>query len=538
MLVLAACSKAGDSAATTSGEHAWTQPGILRIAIARSPNTLNPVLAATTTESMIDRLIFDPLVSVEPDGKTLVPVLAAEVPTTANGEISKDGLTITYKLRSGVKWQDGAPFSSKDVKFTWQAMVNPANNVNSTTGYEDIKSVETPNDTTVVFHLKHKFAPFVETIFSESDDPINIIPEHLLGKYPDLNRVPFNESPVGTGAFKVARWVRGDHIELVANPDYFRGAPKLKQIIIREIPDENTEVNALRTHDIDWFFEPSPNLYLVLKQLPDITIHFVDQPQTLLLYMNNERPPFNDVRVRRAIAHAIDKQSLVEKFTGGSATVAQADQPPYSWAYDKNVTTYPFSVAASKALFKEAGYTPGPDGILQKNGKPLSLQLSTNNENATRRVVETQVQAMLHAVGVDVQIKNYPFNIMAAPYGQGGIQATGKYDMAISGWVAGLDPDDHSLYECDQIARPSHPDGTNYARYCSKAMDAAQEAALATYDQDKRKPAYDTIQKLIMQDSPEIVLWYARNPQATNPDFKGFSPNPVTESWNAYQWEI
>ncbi|GAC1422030.1 MAG: peptide ABC transporter substrate-binding protein [Candidatus Velthaea sp.] len=539
-LLLAACSKVSDTTAgspTPGGLHSWSHPGELRIAIQRAPNTLNPLLAANTTEGMINRLSFDVLISANPDGK-LVPVLVTEIPTSANGGISADGLTIKYKLRSGVKWQDGVPFTSKDVKFSWQAMMNDNNNVNSRTGYDAVKSVETPDATTVIFHLKHKFAPFVTTVFSESDDDIAVVPEHILGKYKDINRIPFNTLPIGTGPFKVVRWVRGDHIELAANPDYFRGAPKLKTITIREIPDENTSINSLRTHDVDWMFEPSPNLYNVLKTLADIKIHFVDQPQTLNMQINTSRPLLRDLRVRRAIAYAIDKKSLVDKFTGGSARVAGADQPPFSWAYEPNVTQYGPDTAKAKSLLIEAGYKPGSDGIMTKNGQPLSLQLSTNSENATRRLVETQVQAELKAVGIDAQIKNYPANLFFATYGQGGVQTTGKYDLAIAGWIAGLDPDDHSLYTCDQIPKPSHPDGVNYTRYCSKEMDAEQTAALSTYDQAARKPHYSAIQKLLARDVPEIWFWYSRNPQATNPDFKGFTPNPVNEAWNAYQWEM
>jgi len=537
-LVCAACSKVSDTTgagATAAGEHAWTTPGALRIAIQTDPETLNPVLSANTTEGLLNRLTFDVLVSVKPDGKTLVPMLAAEVPTIENGGISKDGLTITYKLRSGVKWHDGVPFTSKDVKFSWQAVMNPANNPNTHVGYEEVRSVDVPDDTTVVFHLKRKFAPFVETIFSESDNPICIVPEHILGKYANINQVPFNQTPIGTGPFKVARWIHSDHIEFVANPEYFLGAPKLKTINVRIVPDENTEINLLRTHEIDWMFEPSPTLYTTLKTLePDTAIHFEDSPQTLNLYINNARPIFKDLRVRQAIAYLIDKAALVSKLTGGSATVGGADQPPSSWAYEPNVQTYPTSVAKAKALLMQAGYTLGPDGIFQKGGQPLAIQISTNQSNATRRLAETSIQSMLRAGGIDLQIKNYPGSIYFATYGQGGIQASGKFDLAIAGWIAGLDPDDHSLFRCDQFP----PAGTNYARYCSKAMDAAQAAALATYDQAARKQAYATIQKLIASDLPEVVIWYTRFPQATNPDFKGFAPNPINEAWNAYQWEI
>jgi peptide/nickel transport system substrate-binding protein len=546
-LALSACSKAGDqsapggaaatTAAGTSGA-AGSTGGQLRIAIQRAPNTLNPLLNGFSVEAMINRLSFDTLLSVDASGKKLVPILATEVPTESNGGIGKDGLTITYHLRSGVRWHDGVPFTSKDVKFTWQAMMNEKNNVNERVGYEDVKSVDTPNATTVVFRLKHKFAPFVNTVFAESDSPVCIVPEHILAKYPDVNRIPFNEQPIGTGPFKLVRWVRGDHIELAANDDYFRGKPKLRSIILREIPDENTSLNALRSHDIDWIFEGSPNLYMSVKSLPDVKVAIESQFQTLGLDFNTSHPPLDDVRVRRAFAYAIDKQALVDRFTGGIGTVAWANQPPYSWAYEPNVMRYPFSVAKAKQTLKEAGWVAGPDGIARKNGQPLSLQLAYNVENATRRLVVVQIQAMLKAIGVDAQIKAVPANLYYATYGQGGILINGKYDMGLYGWTAGYDPDDHSIYSSDQIGRPDHPDGSNYTRYNNPEMDAAEREALSTYDEAKRKKAYSKIQKLIARDVPEDYIWFPRQIQPISPKFKGFAPNPVNEAWNAYEWEI
>lgn len=538
-LSVTACSKVGDQPGTTAT--ALTQgtvSGQLRIAIQRSPNTLNPLLSANTTEGLLNRLSFDTLVSVDGPGKNTVPILATEVPTTKNGGISKDGLAITYHLHAGVKWHDGVPFTSKDVKFSWQAMMNNANNVNERVGYEDVASVDTPNDTTVVFRLKRRFAPFVNTVFAESDSPVAIVPEHLLAKYPDLNRIPFNQEPIGTGPFKVARWVRGDHIELVANDDYFRGKPKLRSIVVREIPDENTSVNALRAHDIDWIFEASPQLYNQLKSIPNVKIVLNDKPQTLQMLVNTSRPALSDVRVRRAISYAIDKQSLVDKNTGGTAQVAWADQPPFQWSYTSDVMKYPLNVQKARALLAEAGYAPGPDGIMRKNGQPLAPVLSYNVENKTRALVAVQIQAMLKAVGIDAQIKTYPANLLFATYGQGGVLTTGKYDLNVSGWIAGQDPDDHSEFACDQIPRSSHPDGVNYTRYCSKEMDAAQIKALSSYDESARKPAYVQIQQLLARDLPIVYLWFPRQLQPINPDFKGFDPNPVNEAWNAYQWEI
>jgi len=272
----------------------------------------------------------------------------------------------------------------------------------------------------------------------------------------------------------------------------------------------------------------------VLKAIPEIKIVLGNEPQTLPMYMNTSRVPLNDPRVRQAIVYAIDKKDLVDKFTGGSATVAWADQPPYSEYYNPNVTKYQFDIAKAKALLAQAGYTPGPGGILRKNGQPLTLQLSYNVENVTRRLVSIQVQADLKQVGIDAQVKAYPANLFFGTFGQGGIMATAKYDLGIAGWIAGIDPDDHSLFASNQFP----PAGTNYSHYNNKEMDALQQSALTTYDVAQRKKIYDRIQALIAQDVPEDYFWYTRFPQAINPAFKGFAPNPINEAWNAWQWEI
>src|SRR5579863_1418453 len=172
----------------------------LRVETWAIPKNLNPIYGTNTSENFLASLAFDELVTNDPQGND-VPDLAAAVPTQTNGGISRDGKTVTYRLRHGVKWQDGAPFTSADVKFSWQAVMNSRNNVVERRGYDDVRSVDTPDPYTVVFHLKEPFAPFVNTVFGESDDPLRVIPSHLLAKYADLNQVPFNTQPVGTGPF-------------------------------------------------------------------------------------------------------------------------------------------------------------------------------------------------------------------------------------------------------------------------------------------------------------------------------------------------
>ncbi len=526
-----ACTRVG---VTSGGRHPWTIPGTLRIAILGSPNTLNPILASDTTEGMLARLTSDLLVSVDPSGKRQIPILAREVPTLQNGGISKDGLTVTYHLRHGVRWQDGAPFTSADVKFSYAAIMNPANNVGSRTGFSVISRVDTPDRYTVVFHLKHRYAPFVNTVFGESDNPYTVIPAHLLAKLPNLNNAPFNQLPIGTGPFKVVRWVRGDRIEYVANDDYFLGKPKIRRIIVRIVPDENTEIALLRAHDIDWMFEASPHAYRELKTIPDIRLVLVAQNAYEGLAINTARPILADLRVRRAIAYALDKPRLLADFTAGSATLATEDLPTFLWAYEPDVRRYPTDPSAAERLLAQAGWLPGPDGIRRRRGRRLTLVLSYNTGNATRQALAIAVQAALRSIGIDVQIRTYPASLLFAPYGMGGILARGNFDLDLTGWIAGIDPNNADQFSCSALP----PNGSNITRFCTPALDAAQRAALTNYDQTARKRAYSTIQRLLADDVPEIFFWYPRQIQPINLDFKGFAPNPVNEAWNAYQWEI
>ncbi|HEY8314201.1 MAG TPA: peptide ABC transporter substrate-binding protein [Candidatus Baltobacteraceae bacterium] len=531
--VMAGCTQVRNASTATTSRHAGTIPGTLRIALPAEPKNLNPVLASDTTDGMIARLMFDVLLTADTKGNPL-PSLAREVPTLENGGVSKDGLTVTYHLRSGVKWTDGQPLTSKDVKFTWQAVMNPNNNAVSRHGYDYVKSIDTPDDTTVVVHLKEKFSPFVNTFFAESDSPINIVPAHILSKYPNINQVPFNTEPVGSGPFKFAQWVRGDHITLVANKNYFMGAPKLDKIILRFVPDENTEVNLLRTHDIDWMFEASYSIYPAVHGIAGVSIPFNDINGYEGMQINTSRPMLADVRVRRAIAYAIDKRRLLDTLTFDQEKMATEDLPDWLWAYNPKVRTYPHDVNAAKQLLAQAGWKPGRDGVLTKGGSRLSLVLVLNVSNATRKAMAVQIQASLRQVGIEVQVKMFPTATLFAPAGEGGILQLGKYDLGLSGWFAGIDPDDSSNYLSTNVP----PGGYNYTRYHSPAMDAAQNAALTHFDQPTRKRAYAQVESLLADDVPQIFFWWDRQMQPINPDFKNFTPNPVTESWNAWQWSI
>ncbi|HYL27223.1 MAG TPA: peptide ABC transporter substrate-binding protein [Candidatus Nitrosotalea sp.] len=532
MLAIAACSRVGEQSG--GARHAWTHAGVLRIAIQSDVKTLNPLLNSNTTDGFIAFLLFEPLVTADDKGDP-VPMLATSVPSADNGGISKDGLTVTYRLRRNARWTDGVPVTSGDVKWSWQAIMNDRNNIVSRHGYDYVKSIDTPDAFTAVVHLKQKFAPFVNTFFAMSDQPMPVAPAHILAKYPDINQLPFNDAPtVSDGPFRFVQWSRGDHVTVERNDRFFMGRPHLSRIEIRIVPDEDTSINLMKTHAIDFMFQASPQTYPALKSASDVKLDFVNVNGYETVQFNLSHTILADPRVRLAIAYAIDKRRLVDTLTYGQMNEATEDIPDWMWAFNPSVRSYPHDPATARATLREAGWRPGPDGIMQKDGTRLSLVLVTNNSNATRRQAALELQAMLREAGVEVEIKTYPADMIFAPAGMGGILQLGKFDLALNGWYAGVDPDDSSQFMCQNFP----PGGYNYTRYCDKDMQAAQNAALTHYDRAARVSAYYQTQRLLARDNPQLFFWWSRQMEPVSVDFHGFDPNPVTESWNAWQWSI
>jgi len=397
-VVVTACSRSDDGG-SPSGRHSWTQAGVLRIATSLSPNTLNPILSTQQVEAMVQAFSLDPLIATDEKGND-VPILAASVPTLENGGISRDGLTITYRLRRNVRWQDGAPFTSRDVAFTFRAIMNPATAVATRHGWDQIARVDTPDAYTAVFRLKQPFAPAVHTFFAHSDAPYYVMPAHLLDRYHDLNRVPFNSKPVGTGPFKLVRWLRGDRIEYVANDDYFLGRPKLRKIIVHLVPDENTISSEMQAHEIDWFSAATPRMYPQLKAIQGIDIRLVPMNANDAIIFNTKRPPFDNPNVRRAVGLAIDKPLLVREATYDTTVPATEDLPSFMWAFDPNAGTTARDLAAANGLLEAAGWSRTADGIRFKDSKHLTMGLAYRTDSITDRNRGVLVAAILTGLGL------------------------------------------------------------------------------------------------------------------------------------------
>jgi peptide/nickel transport system substrate-binding protein len=510
--------------------HEWTNPNVVRFAVIGDPNSLNPLLAQSTNDTDIDTMFASGLIGVDETGK-IFPQLAVRVPTTANGDISADGKTITYRLRHNVKWHDGAPFTSKDVRFSWQAVMNPANNVASRSGFDVIDRVDLPDAYTAVLRLKHPYGPMLLTFFCGNSLPTGLVPEHVLGKFANINQVEFNQKPIGTGPYKVLSWNHGRSVELEANPDYYLGKPKIPHISVRIVPSTTTIGIQLRTHELD-IAELDSATYRYIRNDPAVRIVLAPQYVFVGLFFNIARPAFSDLRVRQAVAFALDRKGIVERTTFGTGELATGDIPSLSWAHATDVATYPYDPARAAKLLDEAGWKVGADGIRTKDGQRLSLDLGEIAGGTTGHGQDVDIQANMKAVGIDVQIKSYAPALFYAPMQEGGIVASGKFDMVVQAWVQAPDPDNSSLWMCKYVP----PAGQNYGRYCNKNLDADEERAIGSYDEAVRKPIYAKIERQLTQDLAAYFLYYPKRRIGMNPDLKGVKFNGVTSTWNTNEW--
>jgi peptide/nickel transport system substrate-binding protein len=514
--------------------HPWTHPGVLRIASLNDPDTLNPLLGTFQVDTDLSMFWGGYLFNYS-DRNELFPELATVVPTVENGGIAKDGLTITYHLRSGVLWHDGQPFDSGDVAFTWRAIMNPNNNVQTRTGYDLIGSIDTPDKYTAIVHLKQPFAPFVNTFLTMSATTYPVLPKHILANYPDINRVPFNSAPIGTGPFIVKEWHRGQILRMVANPHYWRGAPKLKEVTYQVIPDENTLTTSIKSHDIDLWYNASSATYPAASNVPDTHAVLTPFTQYALIGFNLSRPPLNDLAVRKAIAYGTDRARFIRTATYGVNVPGEGDQPQFSPFYNAALQPIPYDPFKAKATLDAAGWHAGPDGIRTKNGTRLHLVFTTSAGSALGNRMAVLLQSALREVGIETEVKAYATAQMFANYAAGGILQGGKYDVEFSSWVNGTDPDDSTSVMCNQIP----PHGQNIYRFCNHEIDSLENVALTSYEQADRKKAYDRIQEILVDQLPYLTMWFNRRFDVVSVDVKNYKPaHAVTTFWNTWEYDI
>ncbi len=501
-------------------------PGTIAFNISEDPHSLNPILARSDDERQIAHLMFDLLLDVDARGR-LVPALALAVPTHANGGVSPDGRTIVYHLRHDVYWQDGQPLTASDVVFTWQAITDPDNDVASTRDYDLIDLIFAPDSYTVVMRLRHPWPPAVATFFTYGTNPMPILPAHLLAEQGSLRTSAFNTHPIGSGPYQLVRWERGDRLVLAANDRYFRGRPRARTIVVEEIPDTNSALTLLRTGRLDWSLQ-SPAQRLALGHESGVRFTYAPFAGFGAIAFNCRRPPFDDARMRRAIAMAIDRDRLSRGITGGQYPVVNSDQPTFSWAFDRAAALPGFDPVKADRALDALGWRRGRNGMRERRGRALDLTFTTFPEGDTAVRTAEYVQAMLHDRGIDVTVKKISLAQFYLPASAGGLLLSGRFDMAYMVWRAGVDPDDADLVTCRGIA--------NYAGFCDARLDALEARALGALGERARRASYVAIQRALAAQVPYDFLYAPRYGFAVRSRLHGFAPTAFSPTWNAYDW--
>ncbi len=585
-VLLAACSTAGPPGTSTSPKSG----GSLTVASWQEPDTL---LAAGITDSMthafadvnpvMEGLLRGRAAVDVPKNPTIAdywePQLATNVPTMENGDVKVNGTTmdVTWKLRHGVKWHDGVPFTSKDVKSTFDFFwlkyrdKNPTP-ILSTSGWDQVTGVTTPDDYTAVVHFKSVFGPYLAV----ATGPYGILPDHLLqqvwAKSGDITKeklsiaIPngFNGTDtwdkwmVGTGPFMFKEWVTGDHMTLVKNPHWWGShQPYLDTITIKFEPDTNTQLADLRTNTIDMGLDFRAALLSPLSHLDAVTTTILPNSGAEKIDVNLHNAFLQDKAVRQAILMGIDRQKIVDTLLESKTTV-----PPDSWlclgtgawCQDPSATHTKYDPAAAQKLLDNAGYKTdnskcgsgfrsSPAGA-PTNGKCLEIKLVTTSGNALREQQEVVIASDLKLIGIKV---TQPFNNPRAgklfgSYANGGTLYTHVFDLAMytNTYSTPAEPDAmYPGYVSSQIPSDANGgQGQNDTFTNDPRIDAAFTKGRTAVGQQDRKQAYIDAQKALADVLPEIPLYQQLTVIAYNKKLQGYKGNELFWLDNAEDWYL
>jgi peptide/nickel transport system substrate-binding protein len=505
----------------------------VRIGMWEEPHTLDPVISTMSFEDDVYQLEFDGLIRYDGHARP-VPDLALELPTSQNGGISRDGRTLTYHLSPRARWHDGVPLTASDVVYTWRQIMNPKNNTVTRSGYDRIVSIDTPDAHTVRIHLRAPYAPAVYLFANGSIG--SIVPRHVLARYTSLNTTPFDGQPLGSGPYVFRSWTRGSEMRFDANPNYFRGPPKIPHVLVRFIPDQNTILNALRAHDIDLYYLVSTNQVPLVRTIPATSLTAVPSFNWEHLQFNTRRAPLDDRRVRIALCYAFDENALFRTVYHGLGGRGPTHFAPGMLGYDPAIPYYPYDPKKAATLLDAAGWKLGAGGMRAKNGVPLAFAISSVTGVKLREELEVLLQRYWRAAGADVAVKNYAASTLFAPAGEGGPLYGGRTEVTIfTSSHPRPDPDDESVFAPDQLP----PAGQNTSFFQNAEVGRLVAAGLASYDPAVRAPIYRRIARIEIANVPDYVLSWEPQVTAANSDLHGVQPNPVgSDLWNVAAWTL
>lgn len=488
-----------------------------------APNGIfNPLFAETTYDVYVASALFDSLVKIEKDG--------SYSPQMADYEVSEDGLVYTFTLKDGIKWTDGTPVTAKDIAFSRTLLFDSSYDgptdvmqsapIKGGQDYKDgkatsISGIKVVNDKTIEFTMDSVNPLALATLGS------GVIPEHYYGKDYKQGNLGFMKDlftkPLGNGAYILKKFAPGQEVVMEANPDYYAGAPKVKNLIYKVTTDE-TLVSNLQTGETDMDFPTASK-----DQIEDIkAMGFLDTqifPTNGYGYiaMNHNDPKFKDQKVRQALTYGLDRQQIVDAVYQGYAKVINVPQSDLSWSYtDEGIEKYDFDLEKAKQLLDEAGWVPGADGIREKDGVKFKINFAATSPNPVNDAIIPIATANYKELGIDFVAEQMDFNAVIDK------RKKGDFDMLFMAW--GLTPDPQSMQNVYMTSGSQNDIG-----YSNAKIDELFKKTGSTVNQEERKELFKQVYQEMNADLPYIYLYQRSDMWSINNRVKGFDLSPYKD---------
>lgn len=496
--------------------------GTLVDAMSGEPSGLIAMIAGESSASTIASNIFNSLLKYD---KNLE--LTGEL--AQSWDVSADQKTITFHLKPNLKWADGKQLTSEDVLFTWQLVTDDKTRTPYGADYKLVKKAEAPDPETFKVTYAQPYAPALD-----SWSGLHILPKHLLAGQ-DINNTPFARNPVGSHYYQLDQWKKGESISLKRNVNATQGQAKIDHLVSRIIPDRAAQFLELMADNIDSMSLNSIQYARIFPSRPDLTSKIAQYKELgnsyTYLGFNLKRKPFDDLRVRQAINYAIDKQEIIDGvLLGLGLPVASPYKPGTRWS-NPELHPYPYDPKKAIALLKEAGFEDHDhDGILDKDGQPLSFEILTN-QNKEREMSAVLVQRRLKEIGIDVKIRVVEWATFISRFIK-----TGDFNVVLLGWGLGLEPDQFNIWHSSQQA----PGQFNFIGYNNPTVDKLLEDGRMELNPDKRMKIYHEFAKILLEDSPVVYLFAGYGLPAIHKRVKGIDDPapPAGIGHNSYEWYI
>ncbi len=523
LLVLCGCKDKPSGTLQADPENGSTQAAYgdtLIEGIIGEPSILIPMLAGDSASHSVSGLIFNGLVKYGTD-------LSVIGDLAESWDISADGLVITFHLRKGVKWADGAEFTAGDVMFGYKTIIDEKTPTAYKEDFLQVKKAEVLDTHTFRVTYEKPFAPALT-----SWGNLVVLPRHLLeGK--DITKSGLTRDPVGLGPYKLSKWTSGQELLLGSYHGYFEGRPYIDNYRYRIIPDSATMFLELQTGGVD-MMGLTPIQYTKQTDTDFFKKNFQKFRYPTFAYthmaFNLKHPFFKDKRVRQAIAYGIDKSEIVDVVLFGLGSPATGPYVPNTWPYNPNVRKYEHNPEKAKLLLKEAGWedTDG-DGILDKDGNPFKFTILTNMGNNLRKNTATIIQWRLAKIGIKVEIRALEWSAFINNF----IDKK-RFEAVLLGWNIGLDPDQYDIWHSSKTKEKEF----NFISYNNPEVDALLEKGRRTFDIEERKKSYYRMQEILADELPYIFLYVPDATPIVHARFKGIKPSPIGISYNLPKWYV